>query len=96
MKHEARPSSAVETEQLTKRFGDAPVVTDVDLRVPRGTAFGNLGPNGAGKTTLIACCRLDRPTSGQPKLLAHRCRRNGGRRSRGSARLSTSRSSTGT
>jgi ABC-2 type transport system ATP-binding protein len=28
-------------------------VDDVELRVPRGYAFGYLGPNGAGKTTLI-------------------------------------------
>src|SRR2546425_12192453 len=43
----------VETKGLTKRFGDRTVVRDVELRVPRGVAFGYLGPNGAGKTTLI-------------------------------------------
>jgi ABC-2 type transport system ATP-binding protein len=43
----------VETAGLTKRFGDRAAVHDVDLRVPRGVAFGYLGPNGAGKTTLI-------------------------------------------
>jgi len=43
----------VETDGLTKRFGDRTVVRDVDLLVPRGSAFGYLGPNGAGKTTLI-------------------------------------------
>lgn len=45
----------VETEGLTKRFGDRAVVRGVDLRVPCGSAFGYLGPNGAGKTTLTAC-----------------------------------------
>src|SRR5215471_6283955 len=60
----------VETEQLTKRFGDATVVSDVYLRVPRGTAFGYLGPNGAGKTTLIRMLLgLIRPTSGRMELL---------------------------
>jgi ABC-2 type transport system ATP-binding protein len=44
---------AVETSGLTKRFGDNVAVGDVELRVPRGSAFGYLGPNGAGKTTLI-------------------------------------------
>ena len=44
---------AVETRGLTKRFGTKVAVDDVELRVPRGTAFGYLGPNGAGKTTLI-------------------------------------------
>ena len=44
---------AVETHGLTKRFGANVAVNDVELRVPRGYAFGYLGPNGAGKTTLI-------------------------------------------
>jgi ABC-2 type transport system ATP-binding protein len=44
---------AVETSELTKRFGARTVVSRVDLHVPRGAAFGYLGPNGAGKTTLI-------------------------------------------
>src|SRR4029077_4411704 len=43
----------VETSGLTKRFGSNVAVDDVELRVPRGSAFGYLGPNGAGKTTLI-------------------------------------------
>ena len=55
---------------LTKRFGNATVVDNVDLRVPRGTAFGYLGPNGAGKTTLIRMLLgLIRPTSGEMELL---------------------------
>jgi ABC-2 type transport system ATP-binding protein len=44
---------AVETHGLTKRFGSNVAVNGVELRVPRGSAFGYLGPNGAGKTTLI-------------------------------------------
>src|SRR5580698_9805932 len=43
---------AVETDGLTKRFGSNVAVNGVELRVPRGSAFGYLGPNGAGKTTL--------------------------------------------
>jgi ABC-2 type transport system ATP-binding protein len=43
----------VETDGLTKRFGEVTAVDHVRLRVPRGSAFGYLGPNGAGKTTLI-------------------------------------------
>src|SRR5919199_1154313 len=45
--------SVIETFGLTKRFGERVAVEAVDLRVPRGCAFGYLGPNGAGKTTLI-------------------------------------------
>ena len=44
---------AVETHGLIKRFGTTVAVDDVELLVPRGSAFGYLGPNGAGKTTLI-------------------------------------------
>jgi ABC-2 type transport system ATP-binding protein len=44
---------AVETHGLVKRFGATVAVNDVELLVPRGSAFGYLGPNGAGKTTLI-------------------------------------------
>src|ERR671929_2439436 len=48
-----RGGFVIETSRLTKRFGDRVAVDSVDLRVPRGAAFGYLGPNGAGKTTLI-------------------------------------------
>ncbi len=44
---------AIETAGLTKRFGGKPVVKDLALRVPSGTALGFIGPNGAGKTTTI-------------------------------------------
>lgn len=44
---------AVEVHGLTKRFGENVAVNNVNLRIPRGCAFGYLGPNGAGKTTLM-------------------------------------------
>src|SRR5438128_9395685 len=60
----------VHTEGLTKRFGDRTVVDEVDLRVPRGSAFGYLGPNGAGKTTLIRMLLgLTHATAGTMRLL---------------------------
>src|SRR5262249_14537998 len=63
-------SDVVETQGLTKRFGDAAVVREVDRQAPRGTAFGYLGPNGAGKTTLIRMLLgLVRPTAGTMNLL---------------------------
>ncbi len=69
-KPQVSPSKyVVETEGLTKRFGDRTVVREVALRVPRGTAFGYLGPNGAGKTTLIRMLLgLTRANSGTMKL----------------------------
>src|SRR5213593_714607 len=60
----------VETAGLTKRFGERLAVDNVDLRVPRGSAFGYLGPNGAGKTTLIRMLLgLTRATAGTMRLL---------------------------
>lgn len=62
--------NVVETDGLTKRFGERTVVNDVELRVPRGVAFGYLGPNGAGKTTLIRMLLgLIPATSGEMRLL---------------------------
>jgi ABC-2 type transport system ATP-binding protein len=61
---------AVETHGLTKRFGTNVAVNEVELRVPRGCAFGYLGPNGAGKTTLIrTLLGLTRADSGTMSLL---------------------------
>src|SRR5919206_3210014 len=62
----------VETEGLSKRFGDRLAVDRVDLRIPAGSAFGYLRPNGAGKTTLIRMLLgLTRATSGSMRLLGH-------------------------
>jgi DNA-binding NarL/FixJ family response regulator len=64
------PENVVETDGLTKRFGERAVVRDVELRVPRGVAFGYLGPNGAGKTTLIRMLLGLTPASaGEMRLL---------------------------
>jgi ABC-2 type transport system ATP-binding protein len=61
---------AVEAHGLTKRFGPQTAVDNVDLLVPRGSAFGYLGPNGAGKTTLIrVLLGLTKADSGTMSLL---------------------------
>jgi ABC-2 type transport system ATP-binding protein len=44
---------AIETHELTRRFGDFTAVDGIDLRVERGMFYGFLGPNGAGKSTTI-------------------------------------------
>jgi ABC-type multidrug transport system ATPase subunit len=61
----------IETQALTKRYGDAILaVDDLDLRVRRGEVYGFLGPNGAGKTTsLRMLLGLVRPTSGAAVVL---------------------------
>ena len=44
---------AIETENLTKKFGSVEAVSDLNLEVKENDIFGFLGPNGAGKTTTI-------------------------------------------
>jgi ABC-2 type transport system ATP-binding protein len=58
-------SAAIQTENLTKRFGSFTAVEGVNFEVRRGEVFGLLGPNGAGKTTLVRMLTtLLPPTSG--------------------------------
>jgi ABC-2 type transport system ATP-binding protein len=61
---------AIETTGLTKRFGERTALDGIDLRVPRGVAFGFLGPNGAGKTTIIrTLLGLTHASAGSMRLL---------------------------
>jgi ABC-2 type transport system ATP-binding protein len=63
---------AVETDGLTRRFGDFTAVDSVTLRVPKGQLYGFLGLNGAGKTTTIrVLTTLLPPTAGVAKLWGH-------------------------
>ena len=56
---------AIETRNLTRRFGEEVAVDDVTLRVARGRTLGFVGLNGAGKTTAIRMMvALLKPTSG--------------------------------
>ena len=57
--------AAIETSELTKRYGETVAVDGLDLSVPEGTVYGFLGPNGAGKTTTMRLLTsLSRPTDG--------------------------------
>ncbi|ALC06204.1 ABC transporter ATPase [Corynebacterium deserti GIMN1.010] len=50
---------------LTKTYGDATVVSELNLDIPRGAIYGIVGPNGAGKTTMLSMATgLIRPTRG--------------------------------
>jgi ABC-type multidrug transport system, ATPase component len=58
--------NAIETIDLTKRYGKRLAVDHLNLTVSKGEVFGFLGPNGAGKTTTIAMLLgLVRPTKGR-------------------------------
>ncbi len=55
----------IQTNKLTKYYGKARGIIDVDLSIQKGEIFGFLGPNGAGKSTTIrTILDLIRPTSG--------------------------------
>jgi ABC-2 type transport system ATP-binding protein len=61
---------AVETHELTRRFGDFTAVDRVSFQVAPGEVFGFLGPNGSGKTTTIRMlCGLIAPTEGEGQVL---------------------------
>lgn len=59
----------IETENLTRKFGNLTAVDNVTLKVDEGEIFGLLGPNGAGKTTTIRmlCCLISK-TSGNARV----------------------------
>ncbi len=60
----------IESQGLTKQFGDTMAVDNVTLSVPQGSLFGLLGPNGSGKTTMIKMLTGQiRPTNGQMTVL---------------------------
>ncbi len=59
----------IDTQNLTRKFGNLTAVDNVTLHVEEGEVFGFLGPNGAGKTTTvrILCCLIGK-TSGEAKI----------------------------
>ncbi|MDF1483980.1 ABC transporter ATP-binding protein [Ramlibacter sp. H39-3-26] len=55
----------LETQRLTKEFKGFTAVSNVDLRVRRGSIHALIGPNGAGKTTCFnLLTKFLEPTSG--------------------------------
>ncbi len=61
---------AIQTDQLTKRFGDFTAVDQVTFEVRRGEIVGYVGPNGSGKTTTIRMlCAVLTPSAGHGRVL---------------------------
>ena len=59
----------IQTTKLTKYYGKARGITQLDLTVSQGEFFGFIGPNGAGKSTTIrTLLGLIAPTSGSAML----------------------------
>ncbi len=69
--------AVIEVRALTKRYGAARGVEDLDFDVESGAIFGFLGPNGAGKSTTIrTMLDFQRPTRGTVRLLGLDSRRD--------------------
>ena len=69
----AQPDGVViETQGLSKNYGEVEALKALELRVPKHSIFGFLGPNGAGKTTTMKLLLgLIRPTSGSGTVFGH-------------------------
>jgi ABC-2 type transport system ATP-binding protein len=66
----AAGTPAIQTVELSKRFGKTVALAGLSMTVPRGEVFGFLGPNGAGKTTSVKLLLgLIAPTSGEGSVL---------------------------
>lgn len=63
-------ASAIEIEDLGKRYGAITALDGASLTTGRGQIYGLVGPNGSGKTTLIkAICGLLKPDRGRVRVL---------------------------
>lgn len=70
----------IETEHLVKNYGNATVVNQVNLHVPRGKIYGLLGRNGAGKTTIMKMMlKMISPTGGTIRLFGEDTQRSPGK-----------------
>lgn len=59
----------IKTNNLTKYYGKARGIIDLDLSIHEGECFGFIGPNGAGKSTTIrTLLGLISPTSGTAQI----------------------------
>ena len=66
--------NVIETKNLTKNYGKARGILDVNLDVKEGEIFGFIGPNGAGKSTTIrTLLGLIYPTSGSATIFGKSC-----------------------
>lgn len=70
MKNNDLAGYVVETQDLTKTFGEDVAVQSLNMQVPHGTIFGFVGPSGCGKTTTVRLLTgFYKPTSGSLSVL---------------------------
>lgn len=66
--------NVIEIKNLTKNYGNARGIIDVNLNIEEGEIFGFIGPNGAGKSTTIrTLLGLIHPTSGSATIFGKNC-----------------------
>jgi len=66
--------NVIEIENLTKYYGKARGIIDINFNVEEGEIFGFIGPNGAGKSTTIrTLLGLIYPTRGRAKIFGKDC-----------------------
>lgn len=71
-------SAAIQTRDLTRRYGRTTAVDHLNLSIAPGTIYGFVGPNGAGKTTTLRMLAgLMEPSSGVVELQGERLDRDG-------------------
>ena len=67
-------TAIMQTEALTKRYGQSRGIAGVTFAVSEGEVFGFLGPNGAGKTTTIRLLMgLLSPSGGSAQIAGLDC-----------------------
>ena len=70
-------NAVIETVGLTKYYGKARGIVDLNLTVGEGEIFGFIGPNGAGKSTTIrTLLSLIYKTSGEARIFGLDCERD--------------------
>ncbi len=64
-----KEESAIRVQDLTVRYGDILALSDVHLRIPKGSRCAIVGPNGAGKSTLFKAILGLEKSQGQREIL---------------------------
>lgn len=67
----------IQTNNLSKCFGEVKALQSVDLAVPKNSVFGFLGPNGSGKTTFLKLLLgLCQPSAGTGTIFGYNITRD--------------------
>jgi len=63
----------LKTTNLSKKYKDKEVITNVNMNVKKGEIYGFLGPNGAGKTTIMKMVvNLVKPSVGEIEIFGEK------------------------